>query len=84
MHEEEETYTNANAAIEEQSPSSVVGKVITPEEGTLVAIQYVPKLYQGMHIFPFPIISAHHMEDYGNMMSGQMHGLGSKHIADLE
>ena len=35
MHEEEETYTNADATIEEQPSSSIVGEVITPEEGTL-------------------------------------------------
>ena len=56
MHEEEETYTSADAAIEEKPSSSVVGEVITPEEGTLVAVQDVPKLYRGMRIFPLPII----------------------------
>ena len=63
MHEEEESCTSADAAIEEKPSSSIVGEAITLEEGTLVVVQDVPKLYQGMHMFPFPVILAHHMED---------------------
>lgn len=81
MHEKEETCTSAYANIEEQPSSSIVGEAITPEEGTLVAVQDFPKLYQGMHIFLFPIISTHIMESCGNV---PLHDLGSNHIADLE
>ena len=84
MHEEEKTCTSIDSTIEGQPSSPVVGEVITSEEGTLVAVQDVPNFYQGMHIFPLPIISAHHMEDCGNMPSGKIHDLGSKHIANLE
>ena len=80
----EETCISADTTMEEQPSSSSVGEPITLEEGTLVAVQDVPKLYQGMNIFPLPIISAHHMEDCGYMPSGQINDLGSKHIVDLE
>ena len=80
MHEEDETCTSVDTTIKQQPSSSIVGKVITPEEGTLVAIQYVPKLYQGMHMFSFSIISAHLMEDCGNM---PLHDQGLKNIDDL-
>ena len=81
MHEEEETCTSADAAMEEQPSSSVVGEAITPKEGTLVVVQDVPKLYQGMHMFPLSIISTHHMEDFVDV---PLHDLRSKYIADLE
>ena len=71
MHEEEETYTSTGEIVEEHpSPSLVVGGVITLVGGTLVVVQNVPKINQGMQIFPLPIISANHMEDCGNMPSG--------------
>ena len=81
MHEEEETCTIFDAAIKKQPSSSVVGEDITLEKGTLVAVQYVPNLYQGMHMFPLSVISSYLMEGCGNM---PLHDLGSKHIADLE
>ena len=81
MHEEEETYTYANAKIEEHPSSPVVGEVITPMGGILVVVQDVPKTYEGMHMFPFSVTSSHHMEDCGNV---PLHDLGSKYIADLE
>ena len=77
MHEEEDTYTNTGAAIEEQSSSSIVGEVITSVGGTLVAIQDVPKQNQGMEMFPLSIISSHHMEGFGDM---PLRELGSKQI----
>lgn len=67
MQEEEETCTSTDTTIEEQSSSSVVGGVTTLEEGTLVVVQLVPNLYEGMHIFPLSVISAHLIEDCGNM-----------------
>ena len=84
MQEEEETCTSIDASIEHHPSSSIVGEVITLEEGTLVAVQDVPNIYQGMHIFHFLLLLSHHMEDYGNMLSWKMHDLGSKHIADVE
>ena len=65
MYEEEETYTSTDADIEENPSSLVVGEVITPVGGTLVAVQDVPKKNQGMQMFPLSIISTHHMEGWG-------------------
>ena len=87
MHEEEENYTSASAAIEEHPSSSpAVGGVITPVGGTLVAVQDVPKdhLNQGMQTIPPHVISVHHMEICGDMPSWQLHDLESKNTVDLE
>ena len=51
------------------------------EEGTIAVFQNVPKFHQGMHEFPFSIISENLVGSLGNMSS---HDQGSKHITDLE
>ena len=81
MHEEEDNCTSVYEAIEEQPSSSVFGEAITQKGGTLVVVQDVPNLYQGMHMFPFPIISMHRVEDDGKV---PLHDQGSNDIADLK
>ena len=81
MHEEEETYTSAGAAIEKQPSSSVVGEFITPVGGALVVVQDVPKQNQGMQMFPLSVVPEHLMEGCGDM---PLHDLGSRNVAGLE
>ena len=58
----EETCNNVVTLMEEQPHVATVGAANTLEEGTLAALQEVPKSHQGMKIFPLSIVTANHFE----------------------
>ena len=74
-----ETCTSADTTMEDQPSSSKVGGTNTLKEGTLSALQYVPKFHQGMPKFPFPIVSENLME-----VCIPFHDQGSTQTANLE
>ena len=67
--------------MEDQPHASTFGEAHTLEEGTLVALQEIPKSHQGMKEFPLSIVAANSFSSCGNLL---LHDQGSNHTATLE
>ena len=77
----EEVCTSTVIALEEHPSTSAVEGANIVEEGTLVAIQVVPKAHQGMIEFPLSNIVANILEDCGNIL---LHNPESSLTTNLE
>ena len=67
--------------MEEQPHALTIGAANTLEEGTLAALQEVPKSHQGMKRFPQSIVAAISFDNCGDFL---LHDQGSNHTANLE
>ena len=77
----EELCPNTVTLMEEKLHASTVGAANTLEEGTLAALQEVPKYHQGMKIFPQPNFASISFDNCGNLL---LHDQGSNPIATIE
>ena len=72
---------NVVTLMEEQPHESTVGAANTLEEGTLAALQEIPKSHQGMKEFLLSMVAANSFDSCGNLL---LHDQGSNPITDLE